>query len=88
MMKLDSGCAGCYAGMSCQTRIAIINLLEEQRELNVSAIAKQFEVTQPTITHHLKYLEEAGILQAVKRGRQVFYSIHPKCGKEICNIFS
>ncbi len=86
-MKLKSGCVGCFAGLSCNSRIEIINLLKEKGKLSVLQIAKHFEITQPTISHHLQYLEEAEILISEKVGRKVFYSIHPKCQKKNCQIF-
>ena len=86
-MKIYSTCSECFAGMACQARIEIYNLLKEKGETNVMEIVKAFQLTQPTVTHHLKYLEEVGILRSVKRGRKVYYSIHPKCSKKVCNLF-
>lgn len=85
-MKFQSGCAGCFAGLSCDTRLDIVTLLEKG-EMSVMEIAKRFKVSQPTITHHLQYLKEAEIVQSRKEGRKVFYSIHAKCKKSDCNIF-
>ena len=62
-------------------------LLQKKEEMSVLEIARKFNLTQPTITHHLKYLEEVGILKSRKDGRKVFYSIHPKCSKDICRVF-
>jgi len=86
-MKFDSECWGCFAGLSCEIRIKILNLLREKKELTVSEIANNFELRQPTITHHLKYLSKAGILSSKKEGRKVFYSINPKCGWGNCEVF-
>lgn len=86
-MKLQSSCSGCFAGLSCDVRVEIINLLKNKKKMNVSEIAKHFKVTQPTITHHLQYLQEMEILKSGKVGRNVYYSIHPKCNKKICQLF-
>jgi len=86
-MKLTSACASCFAGLSCQTRIGIINLLQEKKEISVMEIVKHFKVTQPTITHHLKFLKKAGVLGSKKKGRKVFYFISEKCKKGECGIF-
>lgn len=87
-MRLKSSCAGCFAGLSCQTRIGIINLLQKKKEISVTEIAKHFKLTQPTITHHLQYLEEAGVLTSKKKGRKVYYFIDPKCQDKECEIFT
>ncbi len=86
-MKLTSACATCFAGLACQTRIGIISLLQEKKEMSVMEIAKHFEVTQPTITHHLKYLKDTGVLNSRKKGRKVYYFISEKCKKGECGIF-
>ena len=87
-MQIKSSCAGCFAGLSCGTRIEIIALLQKTKEMSVLDIAKHFQVTQPTITHHLKYLQESGLITPRKMGRKVFYSLHPKCDENICKLFS
>jgi ArsR family transcriptional regulator len=37
-----------------------------------------FELSQPTISHHLKVLHEAGLLDRTKRGVWVYYQIKPE----------
>jgi predicted transcriptional regulator len=86
-MKFTSACAGCFAGLACQTRIGIIDLLKKKKEMPVMEIARHFQVTQPTITHHLKYLKGAKILGSKKKGRKVYYFISEKCKKGECGIF-
>jgi DNA-binding transcriptional ArsR family regulator len=86
--KFKSSCSGCFAGLACNIRAEIVNLLYQKKPLTVTAIAKRFKVTQPTITHHLHYLKTAGILRAKKQGRQVYYSLNPKCGWDNCRIFA
>ena len=56
--------------------------------MSVMEIAKHFKLTQPTITHHLQYLEEAGVLTSKKKGRKVFYILDPKCQDKECEIFA
>ena len=87
-MKLKSICCSCFEGLANDTRVAIINLLQEKGKISVSEIAGHFKLRQPTITHHLHYLEKAGLLASKKEGRQVFYSLHPKCEKGECHVFT
>jgi len=87
MSRLVSTCAPCFAGLSDKTRIGIINLLLRKEKLSVLEIVKHFRLTQPTITHHLKYLEKAGVLESLKAGRRVYYFVNPKCKKEDCHLF-
>lgn len=86
-MKLKKRCVGCFAALADKNRVEIIKLLQANRKMAVLEIAKHFNLTQPTITHHLKYLEKAGILKSKKEGRRVYYHISPPCGKNECEIF-
>ena len=78
-MKINPSCKGCFAGLSCSIRIEIVNLLKKKKRMSVLEIAKHFEVTQPTISHHLKYLEESKVVCSKKEGRKVYYSIRERC---------
>lgn len=86
-MKLNLDCSGCFAGLACGVRVEILGLLQKGKRMSVMEIAKHFKITQPTITHHLKYLEKAGILTSKRQGRKVYYFIDPKCGWENCEVF-
>lgn len=86
-MKITSSCTDCFAGLSCSARTEIIGLLQEKKKMSVMEIAKHFDLAQPTITHHLQYLKEVGILASKKAGRKTYYFIDSKCNNETCRIF-
>lgn len=56
------------------TRREILRMLRE-RDLAAGEIASRFEMTAPTVSHHLSVLKDAGLVQAVRNGRSVVYSI-------------
>jgi ArsR family transcriptional regulator len=47
------------------------------REACVCDISEGFDVTQPTISHHLKVLKDAGLLTSERRASWVYYSVVP-----------
>lgn len=56
------------------TRLRMLDLLVQQTEpLCVCDITSEFEQNQPTISHHLKLLREAGLIDSEKRGIWAFY---------------
>lgn len=87
-MKFKTNCHRCFAALSVEARVKIIQLLQEREKMSVLEIAKSFQLKQPTITHHLSYLKKAGILESKKDGRKVFYYIRPLCQENTCRIFS
>lgn len=59
-------------------RLRILKLLEI-REMCVCEVMIALGLTQPTASHHLKILENAGIVKGKKEGKWVFYKItNPK----------
>jgi ArsR family transcriptional regulator, arsenate/arsenite/antimonite-responsive transcriptional repressor len=44
-------------------------------ELSAGDIASRFEMTKPSLSKHLKILENAGLILSEKRGQFVFYKI-------------
>lgn len=47
-----------------------------QSGMNVSSLAEKMELSQPTISHHLRILRQAGIIESTKHCRDVFYYIN------------
>jgi DNA-binding transcriptional ArsR family regulator len=86
-MKLTDDCCACFAGLSAKARVGIVNLLLEKGQMPVMEIAKHFKLKQPTITHHLHYLKETGIVDSKKQGRQILYFITRKCREGRCGLF-
>jgi ArsR family transcriptional regulator len=60
------------------TRIRLLELLARQTEpLCVCDITAQFRQNQPTMSHHLRILREAGLVDCEKRGTWAFYWATP-----------
>ena len=58
-----------YQGISDPTRREIIQLLAYQ-SLNLNAVAKNFKVSRPAVSKHIRILMECGLITVTKRGRQ------------------
>lgn len=59
------------------TRLQIVRMLSRFDEpLCVCEITPQFNLGQPTISHHLKVLRDAGLVNWEKRGLWVYYSLN------------
>ena len=54
-------------------RMSILHLLIRRGRTNVGGIAKEFEITRPAISHHLKVLRDAGVVSCSKHGQEVYY---------------
>lgn len=45
-------------------------------------------VSQPTVSHHLRVLREAGIVEGTKKGRWVFYRLVPQRIEELTEVLN
>ncbi|MBD2754819.1 helix-turn-helix transcriptional regulator [Spirosoma sp. BT704] len=54
-------------------RIKIIQMLNENKELNVSAIYKDLNAEQSLISHHLINMRDKGILDIRRSGKNIYY---------------
>jgi len=58
-------------------RLRLLSLVaaHDGQEACVCELHEAFDLSQPTISHHLKVLHEAGLLDRAKRGTWVYYSV-------------
>jgi len=63
-----------FKALADETRLRILKLLEV-REMCVCEIMVALNLTQPTASHHLRLLENAGLINGRKEGKWVFYSV-------------
>jgi ArsR family transcriptional regulator len=57
------------------TRFRMVQEIAEGGELSCGAVAERFDVSQPTISHHLKILLEAGLLIQRTEGKHHYTSV-------------
>jgi ArsR family transcriptional regulator len=66
--------------MADPVRLRLLSLVasHEGGEACVCDLTGAFDLTQPTISHHLKVLHETGLLDRSKRGTWVYYRVRPE----------
>lgn len=67
------------------TRLRILGVIHESHEGRtlVGRLATELGLTQPTVSHHVKALLDAGVLERVPDGRQAWYSIAPDASDRV-----
>lgn len=56
-------------------------------DLTAGEIADQFNITKPSISHHLDILKQANLVTAVKEGQFIYYSINTTVIDEMLKWF-
>jgi ArsR family transcriptional regulator len=58
-------------------RLAIVRQLAAERESCACDLTVCIELSQPTVSHHLRVLREAGIVRVERRGTWAYYGLEP-----------
>ena len=68
-----------FKALSDPVRLRLLSLIasHEGGEACVCDLTGPFDVSQPTISHHLKVLREARLVDSERRGTWVYYSVQP-----------
>jgi ArsR family transcriptional regulator len=70
---------GLFKALADPTRYEIFRLIASQPDaICVCHITDRFNVSQPTISHHLKILREAGLLTVSRLGTWAYYAVDPR----------
>ena len=72
------------------TRLQILAMIaaSENQESCVCNLTEPLDLTQPTISHHLKKLAAAGLINGERRGTWVWYSLNRERWAQIANLFN
>ncbi|MFQ5335652.1 MAG: autorepressor SdpR family transcription factor [Flavobacteriales bacterium] len=63
-----------FKAMKDPTRREILNLLRDG-DLSAGEIARNFNMSKPSISHHLDLLKQAGLITGAKKGQFIYYSL-------------
>jgi ArsR family transcriptional regulator, arsenate/arsenite/antimonite-responsive transcriptional repressor len=74
-----AGLAQVFKALGDPVRLRLVSLIGAHQggEVCVCDLTTAFDLTQPTISHHLKVLREAGIITSERRGTWVYYRLEP-----------
>jgi ArsR family transcriptional regulator, arsenate/arsenite/antimonite-responsive transcriptional repressor len=71
-----------FKALNDATRREILEMLKD-RELSAGEIAERFNMSWPSVSHHLDLLKQAGLVQSEKDGQFVYYSLNTTVVDEI-----
>lgn len=75
-----------FRALADPTRVRMLNLLARNPSLCVCDMQANFELAQPTISHHLSLLKKAGLVDSEVRGRWAFYRAKPEAITELARV--
>ena len=91
LSERDAGeLARSFAALADPARLRILSLLAsaERGEVCACDLVEPVGRTQPTVSHHLKVLREAGIVDSERQGLWAYYYVKPEALKELSSWLS
>jgi ArsR family transcriptional regulator len=79
--------AATFKALADPTRIAIVNRLSTAESVCVCDLTAAFDLSQPTISHHLRVLRDAGLVEAERRGTRAYYRLVPAAIDALRSVF-
>ena len=76
MVEIDKQLIEVLSVLSESVRFKILSLISSKGELTAKDILSEFDFTQPTLSHHMSCLTEAGLVNVERRGRFAYYSVN------------
>ena len=72
------------------TRLQLLSLINasDGAEACVCDLTEPLELSQPTVSHHLKVLTDAGLIAREKRGTWAWYSVNKDRWREVQSLFA
>jgi len=69
-------------------RLRLMSVIAANEETCVCEMTGEFDVSQPTISHHLRVLREAGWVDSERRGTWVYYRPRPDAIDAVAGLFA
>ena len=66
-----------FQALADPTRLGIVRQLSTESEVCACDFTACCDLAQPTVSHHLRVLREAGVISGERRGSWVFYRLTP-----------
>jgi len=85
-----AGLAQVFKALGDPVRLRLLSLIGAHQggEVCVCDLTTAFDLTQPTISHHLKVLREAGIITSERRGTWVYYRLVPAALERMASLLT
>jgi ArsR family transcriptional regulator len=76
-----------FRALADPARVKIVNLLARSEEpVCVCEFVPAVELSQPTVSHHLKKLTESGLLEREERGKWAYYSLSGEAVERLASL--
>jgi ArsR family transcriptional regulator len=77
-----------FKALGDPVRLRLLSLVATQDEVCVCDLTTPFNLSGPTISHHLKVLREAGLVESERRGTWVYYRARREAMEQLAGLLA
>jgi len=80
--------AGLFRSLADPARVRIVNLLAtaEGEPVCICNLVEPLGLSQPTVSHHMKKLLDAGLVEREQRGKWAYFSLRPDAVEKLAGV--
>ena len=68
-------CIPTFSVLADENRLLILQVLFDEGRLNVNALTEKLHLSRPAVSHHLKLMLDAGLVQVEQLGKERYYTV-------------
>lgn len=72
-----------FKALAHPIRLKIAIGLSQKKDCNVSKMVQKLEISQSSVSQHLKILKNSGVVKSERRGNEICYSLANDCIKKV-----
>jgi ArsR family transcriptional regulator len=83
-----AGFAPMFKALGDPVRLRLLSMIAAQPEVCVCDLSDAFDLTGPTISHHLRVLRETSLVACERRGTWVYYRVRPEALRQLADLLA
>lgn len=76
-----------FKALGDENRLKMVQMIAAADDICACHLLDKFDFSQPTLSHHIKILCAAGLIECRKEGKWMHYSLNPACVEHILDVF-
>lgn len=84
---MDAQKLAIFKALADENRLAIVSAIGREGEVCACELLERLDITQATLSHHMKVLCQAGLIRCRREGRWCHYSIDTEAARMLAAYF-
>lgn len=76
-----------FRALADENRLAVVRALVGQGEMCACQLLDGLDISQPTLSHHMRVLCDCGLVRCRREGRWCYYSVDPQVAHDLTGFF-